>query len=313
MVSAVAILAVFAAPAVRADVGLPTWTAGDYWEYTITGFDIPGLPPPTGTLRVNVTGTDSVTVGSTTYTTYRTTLVFSLTVTISGVTATFTINGQSWYRTTDLGVVKEVVTFPAFGGGNPTTTTTVYSPPAVMQWPLRAGATWTTTSVVESTTTGFPPSQSTYVMSVSVQQETSLTVPAGSFTAAPVRTDLEIEGFDGGYTMEFWSASVGSWVRMQQFSSSGSSTPQMSSDLKSYNYQAGGLFGAGGIWLILLLLIIIVVIIAAAVLARRRKAAPAMPPQGWQQPGMPPQQQWQPPPQQPQQPWQPPQQPPPGQ
>ena len=313
MVCVVAILAVFAAPAVRADMEKPTWTAGDFWEYSFSGLPFPGGgggPTPTGTLRINVTGTDSVTVGGTTYTTYRTTMVFSLTLSQGGITISLTITGESWYRTSDLGVVKEVITIPGFFGGGQTSITALYSPPAVMQWPLRSGATWTATSVVDTTTVsqfGTFTDQATQVMSVNVQAETSTTVAAGTFTTSPVRTDLTIDTLDAGYSLDFWSASVGNAVRVQQFDDA--NQQQMSGDLKSYNYQAGGLFG-GSLWLILLLLIIIVAIIAAAVLVRRRKApATAMPPPGWQQPGMPPPQQWQPP-QQPQQPWQTPQQPP---
>lgn len=301
---AIALVVVFLAPGARADMERPTWTAGDFWEYTFTGLpfgggDLGGATPQ-GTLRITVTGTDSVTVGGTTYTAYRATMAFNLTITSGGLTVTLSIGGESWHRTTDLGLVKETLTIPDFLGAGQFSVTATYAPPQQMNWPLKAGATWTATSLVTTTTTsqfGTQTDSATESTSFSVQSETSTTVPAGTFTAYPVRGN----DVDGSYAMDFWSAAAGNTVRMQAFDDRNQQL--MSGDLRAYQYQAGGLFGAGGIVLLLLLLLVVIVVIVAALAMRRRRRgtvvpyAPA-PPTTWQQPGppSPPQQPGPPPP-----------------
>jgi hypothetical protein len=284
-------LAVFAAPAVRADMDRPTWTAGDFWQYAFTG-DIFGAAG-SGGMRIEVVGPDSTTVGTNTYPTYRARTWIN--ITSGGVT--LSVPGDAWFRTTDLALVRQTMSI-SFGPFS-TTTTVTYDPPEEIRWPLRAGVSWSATSTVRTVTDGSQFTD-TETMSFIVQAETPVTVPAGTFTTTPLRREP-----GGGYRIEFWSPQVGNSVRSQEYDSGGSQ--QTSADLQAYKYQGGSLLG--NLWLILLLLLIVIVIVVAAVLARRRRGPAAPMPSGWQQPGMPPQQQpWQAPPQQP---WQPPQQPPP--
>lgn len=300
---AIALVIIFLAPGARADMERPTWTAGDFWEYTFTGLPFGdggiGGPAPTGSLRVAVTGTDSVTVGGTTYTAYRATMAFNLTMSSGGITITIGIGGEEWYRTSDMGLVKQTLTIPDFFGAGQFSVTSTYAPPQQMNWPLKAGATWTATSLVTSTTTtqfGTQTDSGTESTSFSVQAETSTTVPAGTYNAYPVRgTDV-----DGSYAMNFWSAAVGNAVRMQAFDDA--NQQMMSGDLRTYQYQAAGLFGASGVLLLLLLLLVVIIVIVAALAMRRRRRgavvpygpAPSMtyqqpmPPSPPQQPGPPP-------------------------
>ncbi len=309
-VVAVALLSVSVAPSARADTDRPTWTAGDYWVYAFSGIPLGGGGggfAPNGTLRIEVIGPDSVTVGGSVYSTYHTSMEFNLTISSGGITITLTITGESWYRTSDLGIAKEVLVIPDFFGSGDFTTTLTYAPPQEMRWPLKAGTTWTATSLITMVqVSGFGTNTFNYTESTafSVQAETSVTVPAGTFTTVPVRGDLTA----GGYTLEFWAGSVGNAARMQSFDDS--NTQQTSGDLREYRYQAGG--GLTVVLLLLLLLVVLVAIVAAVAMRRRKRGAMVgMPPGGqpqWQpQPGMPPQQPYQPP----QPPYQPPQQPPP--
>jgi len=306
---AIALLAVSIIPGARADTDRPTWTAGDFWEYTFSGlpFGGGGGASPNGTLRIDVLGTDSVTVGGTTYPSYHTSMKFNLTLSSGGITITLTINGESWFRTSDIGLAKLVIVIPAFFGSGSTTITATYAPPQEMQWPLRAGATWTATSLVTTVTVsgfGTTTTNATESTSNSVQAEVQTTVPAGTFATFPVRGNVA----GVGYNIDFWAGSVGNAARMQSFDQN--DQPQTSADLRSYRYQAGSSFVT--LLVILLLVIVIIAIVAAFALRRGKKGSVVMPPGGPQQPWQ--QQPWQqqsPPPQQPpQQPWQPPQTPP---
>ncbi|HEV8595402.1 MAG TPA: hypothetical protein VGR51_07735 [Thermoplasmata archaeon] len=306
LVIAVALLSVSVAPSARADAERPTWTAGDYWLYAFSGIPLGGGgggPTPNGTMRIEVIGLDSVTVGGTVYSTYHTSLLFNLTFGSGGFTITLTVTGDSWYRTSDLGLAKEIIVIPDLFGSGGFTTTATYAPPQEMRWPLQAGTTWTATSLVTMVqVSGFGTNTFNYTESTafSVQAEASITVPAGTFSTVPVRGDLTA----GGYTLEFWAGSVGNAARTQTFDDA--NQQQTSGDLKEYRYQAGGTLVV--VLVLLLLLVVIVAVVAGLAMRRRKRGAivgmpPGQPP--WQpQPGVPPQQPYQPP-------YQPPQQPPP--
>src|SRR2546427_541114 len=50
----------------RASTDKPVWTAGDFWRYDVTGPPpVPGYPSITGSFRIDVVGTEPVTVGAT--------------------------------------------------------------------------------------------------------------------------------------------------------------------------------------------------------------------------------------------------------
>ena len=300
LIVAIALLTISAAPGARADMDRPTWSTGDFWEYVFSGLPFGGAGGPfsNGTLRIDVLGSDSVTVGGITYPSYHTRMKFNLTMSGGGITITVTMDGESWFRTSDLGLAKQVLVMPAFFGSGSTTITATYAPPQERQWPLKAGATWTATSLVTTVTTGgfgIPPTNATQSTSHSVQGEVQTTVLAGTFTTFPVRGNIT----GGGYGIEFWAGSVGNAARIQAFDQNDQQLT--SADLRSFQYQAGSSFGF--LLLLLLLLMVIVAIVAAVALMRRKKGGVIVPPgpqQPWQQPLQP-----GPPQQVPQEPWQP--------
>ena len=50
----------------------PTWLAGDFWRYDVTGPPpVPGYPSITGSFRIDVVGTQTVTVGIASMETYH--------------------------------------------------------------------------------------------------------------------------------------------------------------------------------------------------------------------------------------------------
>src|SRR2546426_955737 len=157
---AAAFFVLILAPAARADTGKPSWSTGDFWEYSIT---MPyGGSTVTGTARTDVLGTDSVSIGTDSYASYKAKVSISIT---QGST-TITTSATMWNRQSDLSVVKVEYTYQDFNG-NQVTTTTSFSPPLETQWPLTPGKTWTAASTVISAPNGgsYPVSASFQVQS----------------------------------------------------------------------------------------------------------------------------------------------------
>ena len=90
-------LVTVAAPA-RADAGKPSWGTGDYWVYSVSGVNY--LLSGTGSVRMDVIGIDTQSVGGVNYEAHH----VRLQVNVSG--GTFN-SGEAWYRTSDLALVKE--------------------------------------------------------------------------------------------------------------------------------------------------------------------------------------------------------------
>lgn len=276
-VLAVALVAVAMAPMARADMDRPTWTVGDSWAYEIRG-GFPGVAdavPGTGSLRMEVVGTDSIKVGGMSYSSYG----LEVAVNITAGSIAFNIPGEMWVRTSDLAVVR--TTFTTTFSIPPLVVESVFvttnDPPEKISWPLTTGKTWSTTSTVTTqvTAAGQPPltTTETNMKRFSVEAARDITVPAGAFSTTPVRTDL-----DGGYQMNFWSPQAGNFVRQQTFD--GLDAEVGGIELTSYNYQAGAQFLGLPLflWFIIALVAIIAVVIAVGLRRRKRPVPVAMPP-----------------------------------
>ena len=275
------------APPARAAASRPVWSTGNYWEYEISGAISPS--GEAGTMRIDVVGQDSVTVGSATYPTYRTNLTFN--VTIFG--SPYEIHGNAWFRTTDLAPVKLNFSFSIVIIVPFTTSVTItYDPPLRIEWPLTAGDSWDLASTVTivATITGSPPEMDSTLLSatVEVDADETVTVPAGTFTTTPVRQQEP-----GGNTSEsHWADEAGNSVEEKSYDSTGDETSSM--ELTSYSYTppsgtpgAETLFGLP--WYLWLLFVLIAGAAVAAFLLLRRRPPATMPmPPGAMPPQAPP-------------------------
>ena len=267
----------------KASMDRPTWSAGNFWEYAV--FAGSGVPSGNVTFRMDVTGTDSVTLNGTAYPCYHVKSDFKLPI---GGGLTFEVFPEIWFSVDTLAIVKISAVIPPIG--NLTTQTTVViagSPPETIQWPLTAGASWGPSSTVVWTSstnaTRTTWSHTTLSRTFQVQSDATITVPVGTFTTTP----LKETNASGSYTMNFWSAQVGNWARVGSYNSSGGNTQNF--NLTSYSYGGGGGFSITSIllglpvWIWLILLVVIVVAIIGFFAVRRRKPPvmmpPAMPPQ----------------------------------
>ena len=266
-VSVFVLLAV-AAPT-RASTALPKWNAGDYWSYDLTANAAP-FGSSSGSWRMDVVGTESLTIGGSMFNAYHVKDNVSMTVTYGSSTATITVKGDSWYRTSDLAEAKQVVAFN-FGGASSTTTTTNIPPPSY-QWPLSAGASWSQSYEIKTfldygslTATTF----ANVTKTVTVEADTSITVPAGTFTVNRVT-----ESGGGNTTTSSWSEKAGNSVARE--STSPSALGPESMKLKSYSYGTGSgtvgglLLGLDSTTLAIMIVVAAAVIAVAAVGMRRR-------------------------------------------
>jgi len=290
---ALAAILVGLAPTARAATSLPVWNSGDYWVYTVTGegggAGIPGLGG-SGTMRIDVVGVETVTVGSTSISAYRARMNLTIDADFMGQTVRMYMPGDQWYRVSDLALAKMSVSSSVFGA--PFSMTMTVDPPAEIRWPLTAGTTWSTTSTVTTTMNVFGQIQTTTdtaTVQHEVEADQSVTVAAGTFTTSPVK---ETTSGLTGYSLSYWSATAGNWVSQKSYNSLG--VEQGGLELTSYKYQGPGLLNINIlglsllIWLVLIAFVIIAVV--AVVLLRRRRppAAMPMPPMGPMPPQQPP-------------------------
>lgn len=275
-------------PTVRASTALPTLSTGDYWTYNLTGFNFGIGQSGSGSYKFNVVGTESVTAGGTSYMAYHEKLNVTVTVTQGSTTTTLSIPGDQWLRTSDLATVKESLSISFLGAS--ITETRTNTPPPMIQWPLTSGAAWndsymvTAVSVLGSIiSTTFSNATSAY----SVGTDASITVPAGTFTATPLKQTAP----DGSYNVSYWSATVGAPVKEDTVGAFGATG--MSLQLSSYSHAAGvgGLFLGLPILAWIGIVAVVIVVIAAVVVLRLRKPKmpQGMPPAQPPMQGMPPQ------------------------
>jgi len=192
----------------------PTWTVGDYWDYMVTS---PSHPQP-GTRRLEMTGTESVSVGGMSYPAFRVRTDGQF-VHPPPTRGWITQEGTAWYRTSDLALVKEYLNetdFVPFRGYLEIYYTAAFDPPEDLRWPLAPGAAWTASGWVNQSwiVPGFPTTfrNNVVAMSFVVEPERTVDVPAGSFLTIPVN------GSFGGYSnVTDWSPAVGNGVRIQTF------------------------------------------------------------------------------------------------
>lgn len=267
----------FAAQPARAEMGRPTWASGDFWVYTLSFADAE-LGLPNATLRFDVTGTETITVNGTAYSTYRVAATISFVL-----VGTTTFPADMWFSTETLAIVKIRATvqlnLPGFDASG--TFEVSGNPPQTIQWPLTAGASWQSSTrvwTVATNSTGTTYTSVPLSTDFSVQSDATISVPAGTFTTTPLK---ETDTASGSYTINYWSPQVGNWARVAQHNSTGENEGNF--NLTSYNYQAGFFLTAvvlglpTWIWLIIAAAAVVAIVVVAR--RRRRGRAPqTMPP-----------------------------------
>ncbi len=294
VVLAFGLVAVAAAPSASASTAMPTWSAGNYWVYTLNaGALIPGLSGA-ATLRYDVVGPDSLSIGGNSVSVWKTKLNMSVSLSSGSVSIQVYFNGNAWFRQSDLGAAE--TTFSATVGTTSMTITNSYNPPQAVQWPLTAGAEWNTTTNVTTSVTGSTPTTVQETFQEVVQADQSITVPAGTFTVTPLKETTQ--GSPLEYSVYYWSATAGNYVSLRQFYTS-NDTQAASIDLQSYSYSSGGgeqsFLGLPILAWVVIVVVIVAVAVAVVLLRRKKPAAPmAMPPTSppgmTPMPGQPPQQ-----------------------
>ncbi len=286
VVLAFSLAALAAAPDVTASTAMPTWAAGNYWKYTLNaGALIPGFNGA-ATMRYDVVGPDSLSIGGSSVPVWKTKLNMSVSFSSGGISVQAYFNGNAWFRQSDLGSAE--TTFSATYGTTTLTITSSYNPPQAIQWPLTAGEEWNTSTNVTSSVTGSPPTTIYETFTNVVQADQSLTVPAGTFTVTPVKQTSGPTALE--YTVYYWSAAAGNYVSQRSFYTS-NDTQAASIDLQSYSYGGGELsfLGVSALYWVVIIIVIVAVVVAVVLLRRKKPAAPApMPPMA--PPAQPPQQ-----------------------
>lgn len=262
-------LALASARPAAATLNQPSWSSGDFWTWTWTSgstvttrtwtvLEKTSLTLTTGTYAVwHVNETTSVTSGSTTITGWD----------------------ELWIQDTNLGLAKSV----AQEGGVGTRTVTYDPPRAGAVFPLN-GNSWSLTTTITTVFLGTRTQTQTY--SGLVLGEQDLTVPAGSFHVAPVRSPAS----GSSYQQNYYADSVGNWVRQDTYVLG---SPASSFVLTSYRYQSASLTTL--LWILGGLGIVAIVAVGMLYFLRHRRPRypmhyPQTPPpsQPPQQPGNPP-------------------------
>ncbi len=197
----------------------PSWSSGDYWVYTSTEGGT------TATIRQSVIDKTTVTVGATTYVTWRTTMSTSV---MSGGT-TITLTFHNWVVESDLATVRTNGSIFFLGEF-----TITYDPPmSIAVFPLSPGSSWSK-STTQTTTSGLGSNSQIVSYSGVVTAEVDVTVPAGTFRAAVIRTPAS----GNPYTLSYYSEGVGNIVRTDSYDAGG--TPAGTQSLTEYRYQNPG-------------------------------------------------------------------------
>jgi hypothetical protein len=265
-----------AAPA-RAAMSRPAWAAGDFWVYAYSSA-LTGAST-NGTLRMDVTGTESVNVNGSSYPTYH----VAATLTIKFGSLTFTQPADIWYNSDTLAIVKIVATVDlSFGSVSLKSKVSISgNPPQTIQWPLTAAAQWDSSTTVWSVTTNSTGAvrytSAPLRTHFEVQADASITVPAGTFTTSPVK---ETSAGSTAFVINYWSPQAGNSVRTESHNSTGQSAGGY--NLTSYRYQGGSFFTTVfvglPVWIWLLVIVLILAAVVGIVAVRRRKPRVGMPP-----------------------------------
>ena len=233
-VAMLVVSALFAVPRVSAAVK-PSWAGGDFWTYDVSGTSL--TRPGNGTLRIEVVGTESISVGSKSYLCYNLTEAESLSHSQPFVVYE-NLSGNAWYRVADLSIVQEDLSgtyvTPSLDLSWPLSVRYFWDPPNDILWPLNAGAVWSTMSSMNLTVTlngarGWR--NTTLLTNYLVEPERAISVPGGTFLSTPVNgTDST-----GDRNVTYWSDEVGHVVLHQAFDASNGETQTVR--LSSYRYQ----------------------------------------------------------------------------
>ncbi len=234
----------------------PTLGSGDRWAYSTLTLS----SNTTSALTLTVQEPSTLTIGSASYAVWH---VKEMTVSPFGG-STLTSWGDVWV-TADGTQIAKIVTpsVPIFGN-----ITTVYNPPMPQaQFPLNPGDAWSGSGHATITWTSGT-ANTTTTWSGTVTDEQAVTVPAGTFTAAVVRSPAT----GTPYTLSYYSAQAGWFVRVDSYNSGG--TLASVQNLTSYTDTGYGFLGVPTLVWIALLLVALAVIVVAVLLWRRRPATP---------------------------------------
>lgn len=277
-IAALLVASLAVAQPARANMGRPSWAAGDFWVYALSSAG-PGGVNANATLRLDVRGTEQIVVNGTSYSTYRVAALVS--VVLVGTT---TFPADLWYSTDTLALVKARATVEiTVPGLHVSGTVEVFgNPPQTIRWPLTAGAQWQSTTTVWTVMTNA--SGTTYASAplttdFAVMADATVSVPAGTFATTPVNESNPLGG--GSYQINYWSPQVGNWARVAQYNGTGGNEGNF--NLTGWNYQGGFFLTAVLLglptWVWLIVVAAVVVVVAIAVRRRRRRpAAQTMPP-----------------------------------
>lgn len=260
----------------------PSFGSGNRWAYSVA--NVNGGTNTSMTLTIEEQ--TALTLGTTSYPVWH---VSVQTVQPAGG-GTLTSYSDLWVTVDGIRLAKLVTAgFPLLGN-----TTTTYAPPAPQAvFPLSAGNSW---SIPSQETVRNNLINSTFAITSSgiVNGETAVTVPAGTYTAAVIRSPSS----GNPYTLSYYSEQAGWFVRVDNYNGAGRLTTVQ--NLTSTNYNPG-LFGISNVVWIALLTVLLIVVVAAVVLVRRRRppmryaaqtpyppAPPSYPPQQPPQQGPPP-------------------------
>lgn len=266
----VLVAALGAAGPARAAQNAPSWSTGDQWVWTYSAGG------NTYTIIDTVQEQSSLTLTSGTYSVWH---VNESLTTASGSSSTTTWH-QVWIQVGTLSEAKATT---------PNTVTTWDPPMAQAVFPLNQNS-WSLSTTRTFTVFGFT-STTTITYTGAALPETSVTVTAGTFTAAPVRTPAS----GTNYVLSYYSDAVGNFVEAVSYQNN---APTQTVVLASYKYQSA----AYGLFFIVIGGVLGALVLAAVVLYAIRHRRPKYPTQYAQAQPMAPQVP----------PYQPPQQPPQG-
>lgn len=276
----IAAFAFTAAPA-RAAMSRPAWAAGDFWVYDFSS----GLSnvSTNGTLRMDVTGTESVSVNGSSYSTYH----VAATLTFKFGSFTFTQPADIWYSQDTLAIVRIAATIDLSIGSLilKSRVSIAGNPPQTIQWPLTAGVRWDSSTTVWTATTNST-GVTRYMSALlsthfEVQSDATITVPAGIFTTSPLK---QTTSGSTSFVVNYWSPQAGNSVRTESHNSTGQSAGGY--NLTSYRYQGGSFFTTVfvglPVWIWLIVILLVLAAVVSIVVVRRRRprmgAPPAQPP-----------------------------------
>lgn len=204
-------------PPMSASGSVPTWSAGDYWQWESAQGSYGGAGPAQTTMTV--VGEESAIVAGVSYSAYHVKVWINLTN--GGPTSNST--GDAWFRIGDLSEVMSVIKYNVSGSSARSTGTTTYAPPLPMHFPLVANDSWQATTSVTSmgTSSGQATTwcNATWTAIFRVGSSLEVTVFAGTFSTMPVTETVTINSSctGGQFTqVDYWSAEVGNYVEDSQ-------------------------------------------------------------------------------------------------